>query len=89
MTNTSPALDPVSLEIIRLVRDYISGRNDLEIEPLNGYLQNLLGRLENGVNKRELFVHFYHLLFGKPFGPRLALFLLDADRAAVCDLLNV
>ncbi len=43
----------------------------------------------NRVRQRDFFEHVYQLLFGKPTGPKLAQFLMDADVHAVTHLLDV
>lgn len=37
----------------------------------------------------DFFKHLYYLLFGRDSGPRLAQFLLDADRKKICELLDL
>ncbi len=44
---------------------------------------------ENRAHQLIFFLHVYQLLFGRQNGPRLANFLLDADRSKVCELLDV
>lgn len=44
---------------------------------------------ENRKRQKHFFATMYQLLFGTDAGPRLAAFLLEADRAKVCELLNV
>jgi len=43
---------------------------------------------ENQAYQLAFFGHIYQLLFGKPTGPHLPKFLVDADKDLVCKLLN-
>jgi lysyl-tRNA synthetase class I len=48
-----------------------------------------LSAKKNGARQLHFFRNVYQLLFGKDSGPRLAQFLLDADRVKICELLDV
>mgnify|MGYP001572244346 CR=1 FL=1 len=48
-----------------------------------------LSEHKNKIRQLHFFRNIYHLLFGKESGPRLAQFLLDADRSNICELLDV
>jgi lysyl-tRNA synthetase class I len=45
--------------------------------------------VENKANQRKLFSDIYQLLFGDYAGPRLGEFLMAADQAMLCKLLDV
>ncbi len=74
--------------MIRLVHNCVSSRQEPGTDASDNHLQTILTHLKSGTGGRHLRTST-NCLLGKPFGPRLAFFLQDADRSVICKLLNV
>lgn len=87
-------LEPHDLAMIRELRRHLRRRRMIPIDEFGDWLYALpklpsASDHENRARQKRFFNHIYQLLLGKDSGPRLAHFLLDADRLEIDGLLDV
>jgi len=87
-------LDPEDKKSVRNLRKFLTQHRKINPKDLAVFLYVISKKLELSIKKnRARQWHFFHnvyqLLFGKDSGPRLAQFLLDANRGKICELLDV
>lgn len=87
-------LEPKDLQLIRALRTFLQRQPTMPMDEFTSWLYALAKKpraaeRENRARQLRFFGHLYNLLLGKESGPRLAHFLLDADRAKICELLDV
>jgi lysyl-tRNA synthetase class 1 len=80
-------------QIVRGLRDLLLAEAGVERDDLADQIyaktnDRSRGAGQDRARQRVVFTHIYQLLFGTASGPRLAPFLIAADRARVCELLD-
>lgn len=88
------SMQPKNIHRVRLLKKCLKSRKKIKHDELVTFLYSLAKKpgATNSENKAEqlgLFRDIYQLLFARDTGPRLAQFLMDADRAQVLALLDV
>ncbi len=81
-------------EQVKQLREFLVKNKDPDLDEFTAHLYSIskqadLSEEKNKERQLRFFRNIYKLLFGKENGPRLAHFLLDADRDKICELLNV
>ncbi len=87
-------MQPKNVHRIRLLRKFLQTRKQIKHADFISFIYSLAKKQrasekENKAEQLALFKDIYNLLFGRDAGPRLAQFLVDADRKHVLSLLNV
>lgn len=87
-------LEPKQVRNIRSFRKFLGSKKKLNHEEFESFLYSIgSGSPKNGSDSRSeqlsFFKNVYKLLFGRDSGPRLAQFVMDADRVQILNLLDV
>lgn len=87
-------LNPEDKKHIHVLRKFLMKRKKIDLGSLTTFLYSIskkrgFSAKKNSNRQLYFFRNVYQLLFGKKSGPRLAQFLLDADRKKICKLLDV
>lgn len=82
------------LKQVRALRKYLIDSTAIDLQGFNSFLYSIsatknLTEANRKADQLIFFKHLYQLLFGKDYGPRLAIFLLEADRDKIIELLNI
>lgn len=87
-------MQPKHVHQVRVLRKYLREHKKSQYTKFTTFLyaipkKTTLSEKQNRKEQLEFFQHLYQLLLGRKEGPRLAHFLLDANRQDVLTLLNV
>lgn len=87
-------LHPSQLSKIRILHKFLSDVNPTSINQISDFLYSITKRTElsqkdNKAQQLIFFKQLYQLLFAKEYGPRLASFLAEADKAHILSLIDV
>ena len=87
-------MDVKYLHQVRILRKYLRCNKVIKLDRLTSFLYTVgkkgsSARKENKSQQLVFFKHLYQLLFGQDFGPRLATFILEAEKKKVIALLDV
>ena len=79
---------------INILFKFLTKHRKIDLDKFTTFLYSVskkqeLSEGENSIRQLHFFQNIYKLLFDKKVGPRLAQFLLDADRKKICELLDV
>ncbi|MBI5793795.1 aldehyde dehydrogenase family protein [Candidatus Uhrbacteria bacterium] len=87
-------MQPKHIHQVRTLRKFLERKHQIDVDDMTRFLYSVVKKREarggaERVEQLTFFQNVYQLLLGKNVGPRLAHFLIDADRAHIVTLLDV